>query len=79
MTELGVEESPFLTWGEIEGTPFRLDAGDTPVPSTVGSPFRMMESSKRERIAFELAEKVSKNYRDKKQKTIEVAKSYLTR
>lgn len=24
----GVGESPLMTWGEIEGTPFRLDAGD---------------------------------------------------
>eukprot|EP00246_Nothoceros_aenigmaticus_P018405 TRINITY_DN9603_c0_g1_i1.p1 TRINITY_DN9603_c0_g1~~TRINITY_DN9603_c0_g1_i1.p1 ORF type:complete len:533 (-),score=98.00 TRINITY_DN9603_c0_g1_i1:99-1697(-) len=27
----GVEESPFLTWGEIEGTPLRLEMEDTPV------------------------------------------------
>ncbi|GJM99190.1 hypothetical protein PR202_ga16271 [Eleusine coracana subsp. coracana] len=26
----GVDESPFMTWGEIEGTPLRLDADDTP-------------------------------------------------
>ena len=26
----GVDESPLMTWGEIEGTPFRLDGGDTP-------------------------------------------------
>lgn len=24
--------SPFMTWGEIEGTPFRLDGSDTPLP-----------------------------------------------
>lgn len=28
----GVAESPLMTWGEIEGTPFRLDGGDTPLP-----------------------------------------------
>ena len=27
----GVNESPLMTWGEIEGTPFRLDGGDTPM------------------------------------------------
>ncbi|KAJ7960279.1 DGCR14-related [Quillaja saponaria] len=27
----GVDESPFITWGEIEGTPLRLDAEDTPI------------------------------------------------
>lgn len=28
----GAMDSPFMTWGEIEGTPFRLDGGDTPLP-----------------------------------------------
>ncbi|KAF6145025.1 hypothetical protein GIB67_013376 [Kingdonia uniflora] len=27
----GVDESPFITWGEIEGTPLRLEMEDTPV------------------------------------------------
>ncbi|KAF8391657.1 hypothetical protein HHK36_023964 [Tetracentron sinense] len=27
----GVDESPFITWGEIEGTPLRLEQEDTPV------------------------------------------------
>ncbi|KAG0498194.1 hypothetical protein HPP92_002885 [Vanilla planifolia] len=27
----GVDESPFMTWGDIEGTPLRLDLEDTPV------------------------------------------------
>ncbi|CAH8290888.1 unnamed protein product [Eruca vesicaria subsp. sativa] len=27
----GVDESPFITWGEIEGTPMRLDLEDTPI------------------------------------------------
>ena len=73
----GVEESPFMTWGEIEGTPFRLDGSDTPVPATPIKPFRMMGTSKRERLALELAEKVSQRYRDKKQKAIEAARSHL--
>lgn len=25
-------DSPFMTWGEIEGTPFLLDGSDTPIP-----------------------------------------------
>lgn len=28
----GVMDSPLMTWGEIEGTPFRLDGSDTPLP-----------------------------------------------
>lgn len=31
----GVMQSPLMTWGEIEGTPFRLDGSDTPVPRFV--------------------------------------------
>lgn len=27
----GVMQSPLMTWGEIEGTPFRLDGSDTPL------------------------------------------------
>lgn len=27
----GVDESPFITWGEIEGTPLRLEMEDTPI------------------------------------------------
>lgn len=27
----GVDESPFITWGEIEGTPLRLESEDTPI------------------------------------------------
>ncbi|ODM92605.1 Protein DGCR14 [Orchesella cincta] len=74
----GVEDTPFLTWGEIEGAPFRLDAGDTPISRTPGTPYRMMATSRRERLALELADKVSSRNRDKKQKTIEVARSYLS-
>ena len=37
----GVNESPLMTWGEIEGTPFRLDGGDTPASSTPGPNFRV--------------------------------------
>lgn len=29
----GPDQSPLMTWGEIEGTPFRLDGGDTPLPA----------------------------------------------
>ncbi|CAL8081643.1 unnamed protein product [Orchesella dallaii] len=74
----GVEDTPFLTWGEIEGAPFRLDASDTPVSGTPGTPYKMMATSRRERLALELADKVSSRHRDKKKKTLEVAKSYLT-
>ncbi|KAF5279771.1 hypothetical protein FQR65_LT15270 [Abscondita terminalis] len=64
----GVAESPFMTWGEIEGTPFRLDGSDTPLPRTPGPSFKMAEPPRREQLALALAEKVSERHRDQKKK-----------
>lgn len=71
-----VDSSPLMTWGEIEGTPFRLDGSDTPLrTSSLGGPsFRIAETSKRETIALQLAENVSENHRSKKLKAMEAAK-----
>nr|CAG4640942.1 EOG090X07SU [Eulimnadia texana] len=67
----GVSESPLMTWGEIEGTPFRLDGSDTPLPSAGSGPsFRIQEISSRDKIGLKLAEKVSKQHRDKKEKAL---------
>lgn len=54
-----------MTWGTIDGTPFRLDAGDTPRPNTPGNTFKMPEPKKREQIGLALAEKVSRKHREK--------------
>ncbi|KAL0266599.1 UNVERIFIED_CONTAM: hypothetical protein PYX00_009096 [Menopon gallinae] len=74
----GVNESPLLTWGEIEGTPFRLDGGDTPYIATPGPKFRIPEIPKREKIAMALADKASESYRDRKRRAIEAARSQLS-
>lgn len=37
----GVNESPLMTWGEIEGTPFLLDAADMPLDSTSAPSFKV--------------------------------------
>ncbi|KAK6641901.1 hypothetical protein RUM44_013621 [Polyplax serrata] len=74
----GVDESPLITWGEIEGTPFRLDGSDTPYVSSSGPTFRIPEIPKREKIAMALADKASESYRDKKRKAIEAARSHLS-
>lgn len=44
-----IADSPLMTWGEIEGSPFRLDAGDTPLRTNmVGGPsFHIAATSKR--------------------------------
>jgi len=57
-----------MTWGEIEGTPFRLDGSDTPLRNSAGQgpQFRIPEVPKRDKLALELAEKASKSHRMKK-------------
>lgn len=71
-------ESPLMTWGEIEGTPFRLDGGDTPLLKTSQGPsFRMAEPPKREKIALQLAEKAGERHRDRKNKALEAARRSL--
>jgi protein DGCR14 len=37
----GVDASPQMTWGEIEGTPFQLDGSHTPLAATPGPTFRV--------------------------------------
>lgn len=71
----GEAMSPLMTWGEIEGTPFRLDGGDTPLASrTPGPAFKFSENSRRETIAIQLAEKVGERMRAQKQKAMATAK-----
>ncbi|KAM3963902.1 ess-2 splicing factor homolog [Aphomia sociella] len=60
----GPDQSPLMTWGEIEGTPFRLDGGDTPLPAAgAGAAYRMLEGGARERIALQLAEQAARRRR----------------
>lgn len=60
----GVTDTPIMTWGEIEGTPFRLDGSDTPLPQNPnGQQFKIPSLSAREKIALSLADKVAKKHR----------------
>lgn len=71
-------DSPIMTWGHIEGTPFRLDGGDTPLLyANPGPSFKMSEPPKREKIAMQLAEKASERMRDKKIKALNAARISL--
>jgi protein DGCR14 len=75
----GVNQSPLMTWGEIEGTPFRLDGSDTPLtPHNSGPIFKIPEQPKRERLAHALAEKASEGHRNKKIKALETARKQLS-
>ena len=66
----GVDSTPLMTWGEIDSTPFRLDAGDaTPLPAGVtasGPSFHLQDVPERDRIGLKLAEKVGRGYRDRR-------------
>lgn len=70
----GLTDSPLMTWGEIEGTPFRLDGSDTPIRPSTGPAFRIAETTRREAIGLELAEKAGERLRGQKAKAIEAAK-----
>ncbi|XP_017479940.1 PREDICTED: protein DGCR14 homolog [Rhagoletis zephyria] len=69
--------SPLMTWGEIEGTPFRLDGSDTPVRPNVGPAFTITENSRRENIAIALAEKVGEKMRAQKQRAADTARKNI--
>ncbi|KAJ8312152.1 hypothetical protein KUTeg_009525 [Tegillarca granosa] len=66
----GVDESPLMTWGEIEGTPFRLEGGATPLVNAGAPAFKIPDIPRRDQIGMELAEKASKAHRDKKEKAL---------
>lgn len=70
----GANESPLMTWGQIEGTPFLLDGSDTPIRPSTGPSFHIAETSKRESIGLALAEKVCERMRDQKAKALEAAR-----
>uniref|UniRef100_A0A914I3Q0 Uncharacterized protein n=1 Tax=Globodera rostochiensis TaxID=31243 RepID=A0A914I3Q0_GLORO len=69
--EPGVDESPLMTWGEIEGTPFRLDAPDIQ-PSLEDAPaFRIPEVPVREKIAQGIAEQIASRYHNKRKRAMD--------
>lgn len=67
----GVCESPLMTWGEIEGTPFRLDDSDTPlIERSHGPAFKIPEPGRRERLGLKMANEVAAKNRAKKQEAL---------
>ncbi|CAN6470658.1 unnamed protein product [Victoria cruziana] len=59
--EPGVEESPFMTWGEIEGSPLRLESEDT----TEGPQFKMPDLASRDVKAHNLSREAGRRLREK--------------
>lgn len=67
----GVAESPLMTWGEIESTPFRLDGSDTPyVERNHGPSFKIPEPGRRERLGIKMANEAAAKNRAKKQEAL---------
>ncbi|XP_053735500.1 splicing factor ESS-2 homolog [Synchiropus splendidus] len=64
----GALESPLMTWGEIESTPFRLDGSDTPcIERNHGPSFKIPEPGRRERLGIKMANEAAAKNRAKKQ------------
>lgn len=55
-----------MTWGEIEGTPFRLDAPDIPAALEDAPQFKIPEVPVREKIAADIADQIAQQYRNKR-------------
>lgn len=83
----GEDESPFMTWGQIEGTPARImtpgggatpgGAGATPTRAPVSSnapAFQLGDINDREDLAHRLADKVMERKRNAKDRTLGMAK-----
>ncbi|KAI5683210.1 hypothetical protein M9H77_04438 [Catharanthus roseus] len=64
----GVDESPFITWGEIEGTPLRLDPEDTPIDiggSGDGPQFKIPMPPSRDIKAHSLSREAARKLRER--------------
>ncbi|KAG8364474.1 hypothetical protein BUALT_Bualt18G0001100 [Buddleja alternifolia] len=64
----GVDESPFITWGEIEGTPLRLEPEDTPIDiggSGSGPQFNIPMPPSRDVKAHSLSREAARKFRER--------------
>uniref|UniRef100_A0A6I8NW55 Ess-2 splicing factor homolog n=1 Tax=Ornithorhynchus anatinus TaxID=9258 RepID=A0A6I8NW55_ORNAN len=74
----GVNESPLMTWGEVESTPLRVDGADTPyVDRTPGPAFKILEPGRRERLGLKMANEAAAKNRAKKQEALRRATENL--
>ncbi|XP_041059530.1 splicing factor ESS-2 homolog isoform X2 [Carcharodon carcharias] len=74
----GVNDSPMVTWGEIEGTPFRLESSESPhVDRTPGPAFKILEPGRRERLGLKMVNEVAAKNRTKKQEALRKATQSL--
>ncbi|XP_007119126.1 splicing factor ESS-2 homolog isoform X2 [Physeter macrocephalus] len=74
----GVNESPLMTWGEVENTPLRVEGSETPyVDRTPGPAFKILEPGRRERLGLKMANEAAAKNRAKKQEALRRATENL--
>ncbi|KAM7270705.1 hypothetical protein ACFE04_029919 [Oxalis oulophora] len=64
----GADESPFITWGEIEGTPLRLDIEETPIDiggSGEGPQYNIPSAPSRDVRAHTLSREAARKIRER--------------
>jgi len=62
----GVDASPLMTWGSVEGSPLLLEPLDTPIAiNSVGPTFQIAHDSEREKVARELSDKSAAKVRQR--------------
>ncbi|GAB1300078.1 Splicing factor ESS-2 homolog [Apodemus speciosus] len=67
----GVNESPLMTWGEVENTPLRVEGSESPyVDRTPGPTFKILEPGRRERLGLKMANEAAAKNRAKKQEAL---------
>lgn len=70
----GVDMSPMMTWGRLDGTPLLLDPTATPLDLTPGPSFRVPEPPPREQIAMRMADRA----KAQKAQKAKAARSFAT-
>ncbi|CAJ0576511.1 unnamed protein product, partial [Mesorhabditis spiculigera] len=71
----GVDDSPLMTWGEIDGTPFRLDGSDIEPQMSNAPTFKIPEIPMRDHVARNITDTIAQRYRDKRQNAIKNAEA----
>ncbi|GMT19496.1 hypothetical protein PFISCL1PPCAC_10793, partial [Pristionchus fissidentatus] len=75
----GVDDTPLMTWGEIDNTPFRLDAADVDVAPSAAPAFKIPAIPAREALAQTITETLGKRFHDKRKHAIRtLEKGHLT-
>nr|XP_039247947.1 splicing factor ESS-2 homolog [Styela clava] len=67
----GVNMSPVMTWGVVEGTPIRIDGSGTPTP---GPSFKFPKESRRDELTYRMVDENTKKNRAKKQAALRQVK-----